>query len=234
MLVTFPFIAGLIASILHVITGPDHLAAVMPFAVESKKKAWKIGLSWGIGHIAGMIAIGILFALFKELIPVNEISNHSEQLVGIVLIGIGIWAFYRIFKTKKVHKHLHIHAENSPLIHKHEHSHVKQQTHNHTHNKTTKQNNFTSFSIGLLHGLAGIAHFLLFLPVLGFENRWDAIAYILGFAMGIILAMTTFAFVVGKISSLSNNGHNDLFFNGIRMAGGLFAIIIGVFWLFGN
>jgi ABC-type nickel/cobalt efflux system permease component RcnA len=155
-------------------------------------------------------------------------------LVGIVLIGIGIWAFYRIFKTKKEHKHLHIHAENSPLIHKHEHSHVKQQTHNHTHNKTTKQNNFTSFSIGLLHGLAGIAHFLLFLPVLGFENRWDAIGYILGFAIGIILAMTTFAFVVGKISSLSNNGHNDLFFNGIRMAGGLFAIIIGLFWLFGN
>jgi ABC-type nickel/cobalt efflux system permease component RcnA len=234
MLVTFPFIAGLIASILHVITGPDHLAAVMPFAVESKKKAWKIGLSWGIGHITGMIAIGILFALFKELIPVNKISDHSEQLVGIVLIGIGIWAFYRIFKTKKEHKHLHIHAENSPLIHKHEHSHVKQQTHNHTHNKTTKQNNFTSFSIGLLHGLAGIAHFLLFLPVLGFENRWDAIGYILGFAIGIILAMTTFAFVVGKISSLSNNGHNDLFFNGIRMAGGLFAIIIGLFWLFGN
>lgn len=234
MLVTFPFIAGLIASMLHVITGPDHLAAVMPFAVESKKKAWKIGLSWGIGHITGMIAIGILFALFKELIPVNKISNHSEQLVGIVLIGIGIWAFYRIFKKKKEHKHLHIHVENSPLIHKHEHSHVKQQTHNHAHNKTTKQNNFTSFSIGLLHGLAGIAHFLLFLPILGFENRWDAIAYILGFAIGIILAMTTFAFVVGKISSLSNNAHNDLFFNGIRMAGGLFAIIIGLFWLFGN
>ena len=42
MSITFPLTAGLIASILHVITGPDHLAAVMPFAVESKKKAWKI------------------------------------------------------------------------------------------------------------------------------------------------------------------------------------------------
>ena len=38
---SFPFIAALIASILHVITGPDHLAAVIPFAIESSKKAWK-------------------------------------------------------------------------------------------------------------------------------------------------------------------------------------------------
>ena len=87
---------------LHVITGPDHMAAVMPFAVESKKKAWKIGLSWGIGHITSMLAIGIIFMFFKELIPVEKISNHSEQLVGLVLIGIGIWAFYKIFKNNKI------------------------------------------------------------------------------------------------------------------------------------
>ena len=51
MTLTFPIIAGIIASMLHVISGPDHLAAVMPFAIESKKKAWKIGLFWGFGHI---------------------------------------------------------------------------------------------------------------------------------------------------------------------------------------
>ena len=170
MNLTFPFIAGLIAAMLHVITGPDHLAAVMPFAVESKKKAWKIGLSWGIGHITGMLAIGIVFMFFKELIPIEKISNHSEQLVGLVLIGIGIWAFYKIFKNTKKHKHLHIHSEHAPLIHKHIHTHTHIESHNHTHSKTLKQNKFTSFSIGFLHGLAGIAHFLLFLPVLGFQT----------------------------------------------------------------
>jgi len=231
---TFPFIAGLIAAMLHVITGPDHMAAVMPFAVESKKKAWKIGLSWGIGHITSMLAIGIIFMFFKELIPVEKISNHSEQLVGLVLIGIGIWAFYKIFKNTKKHKHLHIHSEHAPLIHKHAHSHTHLETHNHTHSKSLKQNHFTSFSIGFLHGLAGIAHFLLFLPVLGFENKSDSFLYIIGFGIGIILAMVSFAFVVGKISSIAKNGHNVVFFNGIRLAGGLFAIIIGIYWLLGN
>ena len=100
MEVTFPFTAGLIASMLHVITGPDHLAAVAPFAIESKRKAWKIGLFWGIGHLAGMIAIGLLFAIFKEVIPMEEISRYSEQLVGFVLVGIGIWALIRLAKLR--------------------------------------------------------------------------------------------------------------------------------------
>jgi ABC-type nickel/cobalt efflux system permease component RcnA len=228
----FALTAGLLASILHVITGPDHLAAVLPFAIETKRKAWKIGLSWGIGHLVGMIAIGVLFVLFKEIIPVEKISEHSEQLVGVVLIGIGFWAFYKIFKTKKNHKHLHIHSEEAPIIHKHKHKHTHNITHQHKHPKDLKQSYFASFWIGILHGLAGISHFLILLPVLGFKSQTDSVLYIIGFGSGIILAMTTFAFVIGKIASSARTGHNDFFFNGIRLAGGLFAIIIGVYWCF--
>jgi ABC-type nickel/cobalt efflux system permease component RcnA len=229
---TFPLTAGLIASILHVIAGPDHLAAVAPFAIESKRKAWKIGLFWGVGHLVGMIAIGLLFATFKELIPVDKISNYSEQLVGFVLMGIGCWALYRIFNKRKHHKHLHVHIENEPVIHSHEHQHDHNSSHHHVHHGKLKQNNFASFSIGILHGLAGISHFLLFLPVLGFETQSDSIAYIIGFGIGILVAMITFAFVIGKVSSIAKNGHSEMFFNGIRMAGGLFAIVIGVYWIF--
>jgi len=229
---TFPLTAGLIASILHVIAGPDHLAAVAPFAIESKRKAWKIGLFWGVGHLVGMIAIGLLFVNFKELIPVDKISNYSEQLVGFVLMGIGCWALYRIFNKRKHHKHLHVHIENEPVIHSHEHQHDHNSSHHHVHHGKLKQNNFASFSIGILHGLAGISHFLLFLPVLGFETQSDSIAYIIGFGIGILVAMITFAFVIGKVSSIAKNGHSEMFFNGIRMAGGLFAIVIGVYWIF--
>jgi ABC-type nickel/cobalt efflux system permease component RcnA len=231
MNITFPLTAALIASILHVITGPDHLAAVTPFAIESKKKAWKIGLFWGIGHLIGMMFIGILFLIFKELIPVEKISNYSEQLVGLVLVMIGLWAFYKLFKEDKSHKHLHIHSENAPVIHTHSHQHEQENTHRHVHHKNLKQSNFASFSIGFLHGLAGIAHFLLFIPVVSFTTKYDSIIYIIGFGIGIIAAMIAYAFVIGKISSFSKNGHNEVFFKGIRLAGGLFAIIIGLYWM---
>lgn len=234
MSTSFPLMAGLIAALLHVITGPDHLAAVMPFAIESKKKAWKIGLFWGLGHLAGMLSIGILFLIFREFIPVDKISNYSEQLVGIVLISIGIWAFYKIFNVDKKHQHMHIHSENAPIIHSHLHEHTHQKSHHHLHSKSLKQSTLASFSIGFLHGLAGISHFLLFIPVLSFDSKIDSTMYIIGFAIGIVLAMTSFAFVMGKMSVKVNNGHNDVFFKGIRFAAGLFAIIIGLYWLFSN
>ena len=232
MLITYPLLAGTLASMLHVISGPDHLAAVTPLVIETKRKAWKIGFSWGLGHLVGMLLIGVLFLLFKEYIPIETISNHSEQLVSFVLIGVGLWAFYRIFKVPKTHKHPHIHTETDAYIHIHQHEHQHNDSHQHTHKKSVKQNAISSFGIGVIHGLAGVAHFLLLLPVLGFDNKLDGIQYIIGFAIGTVLAMTSYALVLGKIAHFSNKQHNETFFKGIRLAGGLFAIVIGFYWLY--
>ena len=168
---------------------------------------------------------------FHNKIP-ERLKRSFIMSIIFVLIGIGFWAFYKIFKTKKNHKHLHIHSEEAPIIHKHKHKHTHNITHQHKHPKDLKQSYFASFWIGILHGLAGISHFLILLPVLGFKSQTDSVLYIVGFGSGIILAMTTFAFVIGKIASSARTGHNDFFFNGIRLAGGLFAIIIGVYWCF--
>ncbi len=233
-LLTFPFFAGLIASMLHVIMGPDHVAAILPFVIESKRKAWKIGLFWAIGHIFGMLLIGLLFILFKELIPVEQISLYSEQLVGLVLVFIGIWAFVKIFKSDQHHKHLHVHSENQPIIHKHSHEHSHNPSHNHIHPPQEKQGYLASFWIGVLHGLAGVAHFILFLPVLGFENNFTAGIYIAGFILGILLSMTVFSLIVGKITGFARNEHNQNLYRGIRLAGGVFAIIIGIYWIIGQ
>lgn len=233
MELTFPLFAGIIAAALHVISGPDHLAAVTPFAIESKKKAWKVGLFWGIGHLLGMLFIGLLFLFFKELIPIEKISEHSEQFVGFILIGLGLWIFLKIFKEEKKHKHIHVHVQNNPIIHEHPHNHTSEKVHTHTH-PNLKQGNIASLSVGFIHGLAGVAHFLLFLPVIGFSSKLDSVKYIIGFAIGTLIAMIAFAMVVGKVAAYSKQDHNDTFFKGIRLAGGLFAFIIGIYWVIAN
>jgi ABC-type nickel/cobalt efflux system permease component RcnA len=233
MELTFPLFAGIIAAVLHVISGPDHLAAVTPFAIESKKKAWKVGLFWGIGHLLGMLSIGVLFLLFKDLIPVEKISKHSEQFVGVILILLGIWIFVRLFKEEKKHKHIHVHSKENPVIHKHEHIHNIEKKHEHNHPKL-RQGIIASLSVGFVHGLAGVAHFLLFLPVIGFTSIIDSSKYIVGFGIGTLIAMISFAFVIGNISTFSKQDHNETFFKGIRFAGGLFAFIIGIYWIVAN
>ena len=102
-----------------------------------------------------MLLIGILFLLFKEVIPVDAISAYSEQLVAIVLIVVGLWAFYRIFKEKKKHHHPHTHSDGETHIHTYTSS-----AESHTHKKKIKQNTLSSLGIGFLHGLAGVAHFI--------------------------------------------------------------------------
>lgn len=230
----FAFTSGLLAAMLHVISGPDHLAAVTPFAIARKKKAWKIGLVWGFAHLAGMLVIGLLFLLFREAVPVEEISAYSEELVGVVLVVVGMWAMYSVFLKKDVHSHTHIHEGETPYLHKHPHTHRETAGHAHTHAREPKNHQVAAFSIGFLHGLAGIAHFLLFLPVLSFDSQAEAVFYILGFGAGTVVAMTVFTLVLGRVSELAKNWHNPLFFRGIRVAGGLFAIVIGIYWIFEN
>ena len=189
-------------------------------------------MAWGLGHLSGMLLIGVLFLLFKDYLPVDAISEYSEQLVAFVLIGVGAWAFYKLFNENGIHKHPHIHSEKEAYIHIHKHDHKHSAEHEHTHEKVVKQNTISSFGIGFLHGLAGVAHFLLLLPVLGFENRSDSVLYIIGFGIGSVLAMTAYALILDKITSFSKQSHNHNFFRGIRFAGGLFAMIIGFYWLY--
>ena len=229
---SLPFVAAVLASVMHVISGPDHLAAVTPMVIDTKKKAWKIGLSWGVGHISGMLFIGLLFLFFKDLIPIDAISKYSEQLVALVLIGVGLWSFFVLFKESKNHKHPHIHVSETVYIHVHQHEHRSGEQHNHTHADEVRQTVFSVFWIGFLHGLAGVAHFVLLLPVLGFKNQGESVQYITGFALGTILAMTVYALVLGRLAHYIKTEHNEVFFKGIRLAGGLFAVIIGLYWLF--
>lgn len=230
---TLPLFAGIAASVLHVVSGPDHLAAVTPLAIETRRKVWKIGLFWGFGHLTGMLIIGLLFLLFREYLPLEKISEHSEQLVGIVLLGIGIWALISIFYKAKNHKHPHVHDGENPYIHVHEHEHEKSQLdHSHIHHKKAKQNLWSSFGIGVLHGLAGIAHFILLLPVLGFENQFDSVQYIIGFGFGTVLAMTLYTFLLGQLANYTKAQKSRSLFKIIRISGGVFAIVIGIYWIY--
>ena len=233
MSLDLPIFLGMIAAIAHVLMGPDHLAAVTPLVFDVKKKHWRIGFSWGIGHIFGMLLIGVLFYFFKDMIPVEEISTYSEQFVGLILIGIGFWSFYRIKNRKKQHKHPHFHENMSEMhIHKHEH-HV----HDHLHEHVTQeyQNYLTAIGIGTIHGFAGIAHFVLLLPVLGFDTKLESVQYIIGFAVGIIIAMVLYTALISKLKINVNVNDNSLpIYKNLQFWSGLLAIVVGVIWIVNN
>lgn len=91
----FAFIAGLAAGLLHVFSGPDHLAAVAPLAADGDRNGWRSGLQWGVGHTAGVLLIAMLLLFLKEQLPLDAISAYSERIVGVSLIAIGFWGVWK-------------------------------------------------------------------------------------------------------------------------------------------
>jgi hypothetical protein len=215
-------ITGLIAGIIHVWSGPDHLAAIAPVAVRKPNRSWIPGARWGLGHSAGVALIGVLSLWFRDLIPVNLISSWGERFVGIMLIGIGYWA---LRKALRIHAHEHEHdGERHVHLHAHTHQVAHEQPAAHMHHT------HAAFGIGILHGLAGSSHFLGVLPILAFPTRIQAVGYLIAFAAGTILSMATFSWLIGLLTSRFATGSAKIY-RSLMSAGATTAIAVGCFWL---
>jgi hypothetical protein len=218
--------AGLVAGALHVLSGPDHLAAVAPLAAGSAERRWRAGFSWGIGHTSGVLVVGLLAVLLRGLLPIEHISSWSERLVGVALIAVGVWSGHRVFRSR-VHVHRHEH-DGVPHSHVHFHgagarAHGASPTVDHRHAHA-------SFGFGILHGLAGSSHVLGILPALALPTREAAIAYLLSYGVGTVAAMTMFSSVIGFVASRARFSGAHVY-KGLLAACSLAAIGVGTFWL---
>lgn len=235
------FLTGFIASVAHVVTGPDHLAAVTPLAIDSRKKSWMIGFSWGLGHTIGMLMIGSLFILFRAYLPVEAISKHSDTVIGVLLIGIGCWAILRIYlhhtHGNRPHSHFHTKPYLYPHIHKHTHDHSHENPHpdlaehEHEHAGMVKRNALTAMLIGTVHGFAGFSHLFALLPSLALPSVMASVIYVSAFALGTILTMVLFALILGVVAYKAVIENRQAFLKWFTLTGGILAVAIGVWWI---
>jgi hypothetical protein len=182
----FAFLAGIAAGLLHVVSGPDHLAAVAPLASDRERGQWLTGLQWGIGHFMGVLLIAAVLLLAREQLPLDAISAYSERLVGASLILIGGWGLRRawVLRCSGAEVHTHTHAG-------------------------------ASFSMGTVHGLAGSSHLFGVLPAQTFPSLASSALYLAGFGLGAISGMTAFSSVMGVLSSKlgrRSRGHSGLLY----------------------
>lgn len=178
--------SGALAGVVHVLSGPDHLAAVAPLAIAGRRRGWVAGCTWGVGHTAGVVTVATLAVLLRDVLPpIAVLSAWSERLVGAALIGVGLWAVraaLRIRTSPHAHgstMHEHVHVQAGPAL-------TRRLGHAHA-----------SFLMGVLHGIAGSSHFLGVLPALALPTRASALAYIAAFGAGSIAAMTAFGAALG-------------------------------------
>jgi hypothetical protein len=211
-------ITGLLAGFFHVLSGPDHLAAVAPLAVADRERSWLAGWTWGIGHASGVVAVALLAVLLRNVLPpIEMISAWSERLVGVALIGIGVWALRR---TMKIRPASHVHGTDT-----HDHLLVQRgpgwaRRLGHAH---------ASFYLGVLHGIAGSSHFFGVLPALALPTLGASLLYIGAFGAGTVAAMTAFAAAVGFGSVRLR--HGAMAQRVMMAAAAMLAIVVGGVWM---
>jgi ABC-type nickel/cobalt efflux system permease component RcnA len=219
----YALLTGMLAGVIHVWAGPDHLAAIAPLAVRRPRCAWLPGARWGLGHSAGVGLVGLLFLLLRELIPVDWLSTWGERLVGVLLIGIGVWAF-RLALQHNLHAHEHEHdGERHLHLHTHSHGHAPQ-------HETPHHHRHAAFGIGTLHGLAGSSHFLGVLPALALPTKLLAAVYLVAFGVGTIAAMALFSWGMGWLT-LRFGARGVHAYRSLMGASAVAAMGIGCFWL---
>jgi len=189
---------GMVAGGAHVVAGPDHLAAVLPLAAESRRAAARTGALWGLGHGLGVVALGALGQALRGAIDVESISHVSEIAVGFMLIGLGIWSIRR---AKLVVVHTHDHDHHHDEHHHHAHVHVGDHTVDTAQHPIAGEHEAHSHSalgFGLLHGTAGAGHLFGVLPSLMLPPRMAAV-YLAAYLVSAIAAMTAFSWGVGAL-----------------------------------
>jgi ABC-type nickel/cobalt efflux system permease component RcnA len=220
-------LAGFIAGLHHVVTGPDHLAAVAPLAVTDRAAAWRGGLNWALGHAGGAGIIALVAIALREVAPfeAQQLSGWSERLVGVVLVGIGIWGLKKTL-TQRVHAHVHEHDGHQ---HVHVHVHGPVDAH-HPAASTPHRHGHAALAVGTLHGLAGGSHLLGVLPALALSTT-DAVLYLASYGLGTVAAMVSFTALVGFASQRAGRAGVG-WLRGLMTTSSLAAIAIGIFWLF--
>jgi hypothetical protein len=217
--------SGSLAGLVHVVSGLDHLAALLPLSVGRRLSAFSTGARWGVGHSAGVAVIALLAVALKQRLDLTTTSVLGERLVGVALVAIGLLGIRRALRIR-IHSHPHEHGEEG---HAHLHAHLSGAEDGHARDREAHRHDHTAFLAGTLHGTAGGAHLLGVLPAVALADWLASGAYVAAFAAGTIVAMGVFAALVGE--GTGRAAGSPLALRRLCLAAGAATVMVGIGWI---
>jgi high-affinity nickel-transport protein len=195
---------GLVVGLRHAFE-PDHVAAVS--AIATQRGSWLgstlVGGLWGLGHALALFAAGAAVLLLQLRIPAGA-ELTLELCVGLMLVGLGANAVFRLVHGDhdrvRAHPHAHGGPGKGPLL------------------------------IGIVHGLAGSGALMLLVlatipsPLLG-------LAYIAVFGLGALGGMMALSALIA-LPALLTAQRFERAQGGLRLLAAGLSIAVGLFLVY--
>jgi hypothetical protein len=179
------FLLGISAGAAHTFAAPDHLAALVPLAVQSRRKAISVGVVWGLGHGVGVLVLGFFGVWIQSYFSIEALLEAAEVLIGILIAILGVNALRH---GRKIALH------TSPATAIHMHTDVEQAC-DHDHSNTSGW----ALGVGILHGFAAGTVIALVPGLTG--DMVSAGMFLLGYTLASVVTMAGFAWGVGQFAA---------------------------------
>ena len=217
-------IGGLFAGGLHAVTGPDHLAALLPLCMSRR---WWVALStgayWGLGHGIGAALVGALAFAVRGALNLDRLSSYMEAAVGISIVIIGVNG---IRESREWANEASLSMAEGPTENAKQHSLEVALS-----QPPKAQTIVSTLLTGILHGCSGSGHLLGVMPALTMPTWRVAATYLVSFGLGTMAAMSLFTGVVGELSSRMSDLLDDPRTPGrLALASSVFAVLMGSAW----
>jgi high-affinity nickel-transport protein len=166
---------GFVLGLRHA-SDPDHVIAVSAIVARHRRAflaSW-IGVAWGLGHAATVLAAGALLIALDVAVS-DSVAASLEGAVGVVLVALGVGNL-RTARNGALHAHDEAEAFDAE--------------------GGTARAMIRAFGVGLVHGLAGSAAVAL-LALAAMPTPAAAFAYLAVFGLGTIGGMLAISLGVG-------------------------------------
>ncbi|EGZ07862.1 hypothetical protein PHYSODRAFT_565041 [Phytophthora sojae] len=107
---------GLLLGLVHVLTGPDHLSALIVLSAGSSWRSCQLGMRWGCGHSTGLVVVTACFLALNRHLDVDTFGSYCDFMVGFLMMGLGLWSLrYYVLLGRRLRLKHQPAGERTPL-----------------------------------------------------------------------------------------------------------------------
>lgn len=210
-----------------------------------------MGIRWGLGHSTGLVFVAIIFIALKGDLDLKTMGRYCDSLVGIFMIILGCYGVLGALKIQKEKMKKREDAKekdsDATALEKGDgYQHSKHGYHSHTHDMhedditecsmcpfVDMRDPFTqrlvSFSIGILHGVAGPGGILGVLPAVEMRSWRSSTLYLGSFIFASTVSMGAFSALYGEVTKRLGATQQFIDF-ALRVFSSSMSIIVGTIW----